>query len=310
MGELLAHHRKHEFGDAVGGFQAKPLHLVANVGVSEASEQRVLIAVQVDAGHGLQGWCAFFVHVAADEGGKRRILGGFVHQTVTEQVAEVAQCLVPGVEKSQVHQLVRLTSPTIWTPACSYGGRPAGKWSSRTHCSNGSHTTGQPSVMPKASLRWTMSRPEHWISPSDNCLLFLELRKLVDESLRGGVEVAVAAVERVVDFPSPRIGRDGLSGPCPVGFWWDESDADGSHQGIAVASSDRLFWHLLLSAGDIADDLGPEPALGAAPDSDEPVDRGAVAVEELEDLSNAKSNAFIDRTEQGDRAGVAASTQR
>ena len=55
---------------------------------------------------------------------------------------------------------------------------------------------------------------------------------------------------------------------------------------------------MLLSAGDIADDLGPEPALRPASDSDEPVDRGAVAVEELEDLSNAKADAFIDRTEQ------------
>ena len=55
---------------------------------------------------------------------------------------------------------------------------------------------------------------------------------------------------------------------------------------------------MLLSAGDIADDLRPEPALGAATDSDEPVDRGAVAVKELEDLSNAKADAFIDRTEQ------------
>jgi hypothetical protein len=65
-----------------------------------------------------------------------------------------------------------------------------------------------------------------------------------------------------------------------------------------VASSDGLFWHLLLSAGDIADDLGPQPALRPASDSDEPVDRGAVGVEELEDLPNAKADAFIDRTEQ------------
>ena len=120
----------------------------------------------------------------------------------------------------------------------------------------------------------------------------------MDKGLRSGVEVAVAAVEGVVDFPSPRVGGDGLSGPCPVGFWCEESDADGSHQGITVASSDGLFGHLLLPAGDIADDLGPKPALRPASDSDEPVDRGAVAVEELEDLSNAKADAFIDCTEQ------------
>jgi hypothetical protein len=57
-------------------------------------------------------------------------------------------------------------------------------------------------------------------------------------------------------------GDDGPSCRCPVGFRWDEADADGGHQSVAVAGADRLFRYLLFSAGDIADDLCPEAALG------------------------------------------------
>ena len=48
----------------------------------------------------------------------------------------------------------------------------------------------------------------------------------------------------------------------PSRFRWDEADADGGHQGVAVAGADRLFRYLLFSARDIADDLCPEAVLG------------------------------------------------
>ena len=41
-----------------------------------------------------------------------------------------------------------------------------------------------------------------------------------------------------------------------------EADADGGHQGVAVAGADRLFRYLLFSAGDIADDLCQRPPWG------------------------------------------------
>lgn len=118
------------------------------------------------------------------------------------------------------------------------------------------------------------------------------------DGLRCGVQVAIAAIEGVVGFPSVGVGGDGLAGPRPIGFRWDFSDADGRHQRVPVAGSDGLFWHVLFSTGDIADDLSPETAFGSAPHGDEPVDWGEVAVEELEDLPDAETDAFVHGAEQ------------
>ena len=42
----------------------------------------------------------------------------------------------------------------------------------------------------------------------------------------------------------------------PSRFRWDEADADGGHQGVAVAGADRLFRYLLFSAGTLGEATG------------------------------------------------------
>jgi len=74
--------------------------------------------------------------------------------------------------------------------------------------------------------------------------------------------------------------------------------------GVAVAGSDCLRGHLLFSAGDVADDLRPEAALGAPSYGDEAVDRGPVGIEQFEDLADTEGDALVDGSEEM-AAGVA-----
>src|SRR6185312_13702921 len=116
--------------------------------------------------------------------------------------------------------------------------------------------------------------------------------------LGGGVEVAVAAVQTVVKFADGRIRSDGTPRERPIGFRGNQFGSDGGHQRIAIAGADCLFRHRLLSASYVADDLGPQSTLGSTAYGDQPLNRSEVTVQELEDLPDAESDAFVNGPEQ------------
>src|SRR3712207_4223731 len=100
----------------------------------------------------------------------------------------------------------------------------------------------------------------------------------------GRIELPVDSVELVVDLAVLLVGLDGRGDPAPVGVGPREADCSGGQQGVPVARTDGLLGEVLRSAGDVGDDLGPQPALGATADRDEPLSPPSGVAHELEDV--------------------------
>lgn len=100
--EVLAHDGEQPLGDAVGGLGAQASDGVLDGGVAEALDELVAVVVEIHARDRLQGRGALFLHVLEEEGGKALVVDNVVHEAVADEVAEVAQALVGGVEEAEL----------------------------------------------------------------------------------------------------------------------------------------------------------------------------------------------------------------
>src|SRR3954470_7830095 len=120
--------------------------------IGEPLQKRTLVAREVGPRWNRQGRRDLLIHEALNEADEVRIGHHVGDGFVTREIAEVGERRVAGVQKAQLHQLIRgPTSATSSAPASSKRGRPLLKRSSITHCVNGSVITGQASETPRRS---------------------------------------------------------------------------------------------------------------------------------------------------------------
>ncbi len=105
--EVGAHHGDQPLRNPVGRLGAQARHGVPDLRVGEALDQCPLVVREIDSGHRLQGGSGLLVHVAQQESGEQRVLRDVVDESVSAEVADVAEGLVARVEQPQLHQLVR-----------------------------------------------------------------------------------------------------------------------------------------------------------------------------------------------------------
>ncbi len=110
------------------------------------------------------------------------------------------------------------------------------------------------------------------------------------------VEVEVDPVQLVVERLGGGVGLDGVDDGHPVGFEGgnirDDAAPEAGHEGVSEGSADGAVGNVLANAGDVADDLHPEPVPGAAANGDEPFRGGAHFGHHLEVVPGAERGSF------------------
>ncbi len=104
--EPVAGDRHRERGDAVGGFCAQPRHRVADLGIADEFDERVLVGVEVDARHRREGGCRRGGQVAPQQSRDGGVAHCGVHVAKPAEPPEVGQRLVAADEQAQLRRLI------------------------------------------------------------------------------------------------------------------------------------------------------------------------------------------------------------